>query len=72
MSFAIRIPLPNAKNAQAFQHATEGHVFGSYDLEKQSCVTYCAAVLRAGGIGPDELPKGMKTDEAERWLLSKL
>ncbi|WP_340385415.1 RHS repeat-associated core domain-containing protein [Streptomyces sp. SS7] len=71
LSFAIRIPLPNAKNAQAFQRATDGYVFDPYDLETQSCVTYCAAVLRAGGIGPADLPKGMKTDEVERWLLSK-
>ncbi|WP_079078718.1 RHS repeat-associated core domain-containing protein [Streptomyces sp. DSM 15324] len=71
LSFAIRIPLPNAKNAQAFQRATEGHVFDPYDLDTRSCVTYCADVLRAGGIGPQDLPKGMKTDEIERWLLSK-
>ncbi|MGW0576473.1 polymorphic toxin-type HINT domain-containing protein, partial [Streptomyces sp. NPDC002920] len=71
LSFAIRIPLPNAKNAQAFQKGTEGHTFAPYNLETQSCVTYCADVLRAGGIGPEDLPKGMRTDEVESWLLSK-
>jgi hypothetical protein len=46
----IRIPLPNAARAQAFQKATEGYVFGAYDLQTRSCVTYCLDVLRAGGV----------------------
>lgn len=70
-SFAIRIPLPNAKRAQAYQRGTEGHNFGPYDFDTRSCVTYCADVLRAGGVGPDELPPGMDTDALTGWLFSK-
>jgi hypothetical protein len=43
--FRIRAPLPNAARAQAFQNATEGYVFGPYDLETRSCVTYWAVGL---------------------------
>ena len=46
----IRFNLPNARRAQAFQTATEDYVFGAYDLETRSCVTYCLDVLRAGGV----------------------
>jgi hypothetical protein len=45
----VRIPLPNARNAQNFQLATGGHNFGAYDLGTRSCATYCLDVLRAGG-----------------------
>lgn len=62
--FAVKIRLPNARRAQAYQRATEGHTFGPYDFESQSCVTYCANVLRAGGA---EVPEG-GTLATTRWL----
>lgn len=62
--FPVKIRLPNARRAQAYQRATEGHTFGPYDLESQGCVTYCANVLRAGGV---EVPEG-GTFALTRWL----
>jgi hypothetical protein len=61
----VRIPLLNARNAQNFQLATEGHNFGAYDLETRSCVTYCLDVLRAGGL--EDVP-----DSSYGWRKSTL
>jgi hypothetical protein len=52
----VHFRLPNARRAQAFQRATEGFVFGPYDLETRSCVTYCLDVLEAGGV--EDIPPG--------------
>lgn len=60
----IRIPLPDAAKAQAFQRATEDYVFGPYDLETQSCVTYCGDVLKAGGV--EGIPEN--SSDILRWL----
>ena len=46
----IRINLPNARNALNFQHATEGYIFGPFGEVDLNCVTYCAEVLRRGGV----------------------
>jgi hypothetical protein len=62
--FKIRIPVPNAARAQAYQRATEGYTFGPYDYNYQSCVTYCANVLRAGGV--EGIPED--TNSILRWL----
>jgi hypothetical protein len=67
--FRIRVPLPNAARAQAFQNATEGYVFGPYDLETRSCVTYCADVLRAGGV-PNVPEPSAGWRATTRWLWS--
>ena len=62
----IRIPLPNAARAQQFQIATEDFEFGTYDLDTQSCVTYCGRVLAAGGA--TGLPLG-SSGELLRWII---
>ncbi|WP_331725702.1 polymorphic toxin-type HINT domain-containing protein (plasmid) [Streptomyces xanthophaeus] len=65
--FSIRIPLPDARGAMMHQMRTEGDVFGAYDFDTRSCVTYCVEVLRAGGVTgiPDD------TIAATRWLWSR-
>ncbi len=66
----IRIPLPNAARAQAFQRATEDYVFGAYDLETRSCVTYCLDVLRAGGVeGVPDASVGWR--RSTLWIFSR-
>jgi hypothetical protein len=62
----IRIPLPNPEGSMAFAEVqmmkTERGVYPRYDLDTQSCVTYCAQVLRAGGVGdiPLETMSGIR------------
>ena len=46
----IRIPLPDAANAQAFQRATDDYEFGRYNLQTRSCMIYCGDILKAGGV----------------------
>ncbi|MDX3314913.1 RHS repeat-associated core domain-containing protein [Streptomyces sp. ME08-AFT2] len=50
ITFTVRIPLPKANVAMAYQEVTLGAPLGAYDLATNSCVTYCAKVLRAGGV----------------------
>lgn len=40
-------------------------VYPRYDLDNQSCVTYCAQVLRAGGVS--DIP--LETMSGIKWLL---
>ncbi|MGW1257535.1 hypothetical protein ACWD5Q_20695 [Streptomyces sp. NPDC002513] len=67
----VRIPLPNPEAAMAYAEVqmakTARGVYPSYDLEDQSCVTYCAQVLRAGGIS--DIP--LDTNSALRWLIRR-
>ncbi|WP_344664585.1 RHS repeat-associated core domain-containing protein [Catenulispora yoronensis] len=53
-TFNIKIPLPNADGALAYAEVmmekTAAGTYPSYSLRTQSCVTYCANVLRAGGV----------------------
>nr|WP_269432010.1 polymorphic toxin-type HINT domain-containing protein [Saccharothrix sp. ST-888] len=65
----VRIPLPNPEGAMAFAEvqmakAARG-VYPRYDLDNQSCVTYCAQVLRAGGVS--DIP--LETMSGIKWLL---
>jgi RHS repeat-associated protein len=66
----IRIPLPNAARAQAFQKATEGYTFDRYDLETRSCVTYCLDVLREGGV-KDVPDPSVGWRRSTLWIFSK-
>jgi hypothetical protein len=63
----VRIPLPNASRARSYQDVTLGQDLGAYDRASRSCITYCAEVLRAGGV------KGIPFEEGSRaitnWLL---
>jgi RHS repeat-associated protein len=65
----VRVPLPNAEGALAYAEVmmdkTAKGKYPAYNLRTQSCVTYCANVLRAGGVqGVPSSPRA-----AERWLL---
>jgi hypothetical protein len=66
----VRIQLPNPDGAFAYAEAmlaktARGAYPYDYDVETQSCVTYCAQVLQAGGIS--DIPTD--TWAATRWLI---
>lgn len=46
----VRIPLGDAKNAQNAQIAMEDFNLGPHDDNTNNCVTYCARILRIGGV----------------------
>ncbi|MFI8984652.1 DUF6531 domain-containing protein [Streptomyces antimycoticus] len=64
----VKIRLPNADGALAYVEVqmlkTERGEYPAYSLRSQSCVTYCAKVLEAGGV------KGvpMNPKKAQIWL----
>ncbi|WP_460847784.1 RHS repeat-associated core domain-containing protein [Phytohabitans suffuscus] len=68
----VPIRLPNAGGAMAYSEVmmdkTARGVYPAYSLRTQSCVTYCANVLRAGGV------EGVPTTplEAQRWFFEQL
>ncbi|MCD7444194.1 Rhs family-like protein [Streptomyces lincolnensis] len=49
-TIVVRVPLPNARNAQRAQYAMEDVNLGPHDNDTNNCVTYCARILRAGGV----------------------
>ncbi|MFJ8002532.1 RHS repeat-associated core domain-containing protein [Streptomyces sp. NPDC096310] len=63
----VRIPLPNASRARSWQDVTLGQDLGAYDEAARSCITYCAEVLRAGGV--QGIPIGEGSLEITKWLL---
>ncbi|MYV51200.1 hypothetical protein GT042_01450 [Streptomyces sp. SID3212] len=67
----VRIPLPNAEAAMAYAEVqmakTARGIYPAYDETTQSCVTYCAKVIQAGGVG--EIPS--ETLPATRWLIQR-
>lgn len=65
-TIAVRIQLPRANLAMSYQEVTMGPNLGAYDLGTNSCVTYCARVLRAGGV--TDIPID-STKDATGWLL---
>jgi RHS repeat-associated protein len=70
-TFNVEIPLPNADGALAYAEVmmdkTAQGTYPAYNLRTQSCVTYCANVLRAGGV------EGVPTTPlaAQRWLFEQ-
>ncbi len=71
-SFNVKIPLPDANAALAYVEVmmdkTEQGTYPAYSLRSQSCVTYCANVLRAGGVeGVPRTPKA-----AQEWFFVRL
>jgi len=51
---SLTIPLPNAQAALGYSQSMIGQNTGPYNLQTNSCVTYCGNVLRAGGLNvPD-------------------
>ncbi|MFF4853967.1 RHS repeat-associated core domain-containing protein [Streptomyces rubiginosohelvolus] len=67
----VRVPLPNPGGAMAYAEVmmsrTARGTYPAYNLESQSCVTYCAQVLRAGGVS--DIP--LDTFSATRWLIRR-
>ncbi|KPI07015.1 RHS repeat-associated core domain containing protein-containing protein [Actinobacteria bacterium OK074] len=68
----VKIRLPNVDGAMAYSEVmmdkTAKGMYPAYSLRSQSCVTYCANVLRAGGV------EGVPTtpSAAQRWFIEKL
>ncbi|WP_051854447.1 polymorphic toxin-type HINT domain-containing protein [Streptomyces sp. NRRL B-1347] len=50
-TIVVRVPLPDARNAQRAQYAMEDVNLGPHDNDTNNCVTYCARILKAGGVG---------------------
>ncbi|MFJ6943304.1 RHS repeat-associated core domain-containing protein [Streptomyces wuyuanensis] len=67
----VKIPLSNPQGAMAYAEVmmekTLRGAYPAYNLETQSCVTYCAQVLRAGGVS--DIP--LDTFSATRWLIRR-
>ncbi len=63
----VRIPLPNASRARSYQDVTLGQDLGAYDEATRSCITYCAEVLRQGGVRGIPIEEG--SFEITKWLL---
>ncbi|MEU7384191.1 MULTISPECIES: RHS repeat-associated core domain-containing protein [unclassified Streptomyces] len=63
----VRIPLPNASRARSYQDVTLGQDLGAYDEATRSCITYCAEVLKQGGVGGIPIEEG--SYEITKWLL---
>ncbi|MBV2155147.1 ricin-type beta-trefoil lectin domain protein [Kitasatospora sp. SUK 42] len=67
----VRVPLPRPGGARAAiesaMYKTERGVYPAYSLPEQGCMSYCAGVLRAGGIS--DIPT--HNDEAQAWLLAR-
>ncbi|WP_159392844.1 RHS repeat-associated core domain-containing protein [Streptomyces cyaneogriseus] len=63
----VRIPLPNASRARSYQDVTLGRDLGAYDEATRSCITYCAEVLRAGGVQGIPIEEGSLA--ITRWLI---
>ncbi|MFD5748643.1 polymorphic toxin-type HINT domain-containing protein [Streptomyces sp. NPDC127033] len=51
--------VPNVRAAMRAQQETIGAGLGGYDGIHNSCVTYCVAILRAGGVDIPEGARGM-------------
>jgi hypothetical protein len=68
----VKIRVPNANGAMAYAEVmmdkTAKGTYPAYSLRNQSCVTYCANVLRAGGV------EGVPTTPgaAQKWFIEKL
>lgn len=65
-TIVVRVPLPNARNAQQAQYAMEDVNLGPHDDETNNCVTYCARILRAGGV---DVPAN-ESQNIAGWLLN--
>jgi hypothetical protein len=69
--FDVRIPLPNAKRAVQYAWEeiarTDRGEYPRYSLSRQSCVTYCANVLREGGVNGVPRTPG----KAQEWFMEK-
>ncbi|QDF03898.1 hypothetical protein BHS04_11890 [Myxococcus xanthus] len=60
---SISLTLPNGPGALADAQRKLGAALGEYDPSRNSCVTFCGEILRAGGL---DVPH--KTRDIVRWL----
>lgn len=65
-TIVVRVPLSDAKNAQLAQYAMEDVNLGPHDIDTNNCVTYCARILKAGGV---DIPANDSQNIAG-WLLN--
>ncbi|MFC0526925.1 polymorphic toxin-type HINT domain-containing protein [Phytohabitans kaempferiae] len=56
-AISIKIPLPDGAGARKHQLSGLGADLGPYSTISNSCVTYCVAILRAGGV---DMPEGAR------------
>ncbi|MFG3044351.1 RHS repeat-associated core domain-containing protein [Streptomyces sp. NPDC048241] len=63
----VRVPLPNASRARSYQDVTLGQDLGAYDQHSRSCITYCAEVLKQGGVEGIPIEEG--SNAITRWLI---
>ncbi|MFJ8473186.1 polymorphic toxin-type HINT domain-containing protein [Kitasatospora sp. NPDC094011] len=67
----VKVPLSRPGGARAAiesaMYKTERGDYPAYGLPDQGCMSYCARVLRAGGVS--EIPT--HNDEAQAWLLAR-
>ncbi|MGW6547508.1 hypothetical protein ACWGBH_32370 [Streptomyces massasporeus] len=56
----------NARNAQLAQYAMENMDLGPHDNDRNNCVTYCARILKAGGV---DVP-ATESQNIAGWLLN--
>jgi hypothetical protein len=47
---SCEVELPDPQASQSYQQSTIGEQQGMYDAATNSCLTYCADVLNAGGL----------------------
>jgi hypothetical protein len=59
------IDLPHADKAIDYQYATRDIPRGAFDFPHNNCVTYCADVIRAGGV--HDIPGTI--GEVAKWLI---
>lgn len=66
VSGSVRVDLPDAAAAQAFQRGQVGSSTGTYNVSTTSCLTHACDVLRAGGAN---VPTGAR--DQMKWLRSQ-
>jgi RHS repeat-associated protein len=59
----FEVEVPDGQASQSYQHSTIGEDQGPYDLATDSCLSYCADVLNAGGCNA---PRASR--DFARWL----
>lgn len=60
----FEVDLPNGPGAHKYQDDTAGVAQGAYDVDNNSCLTYCGDVLRHGGLDVPNNSMGLA-----RWLV---
>jgi hypothetical protein len=61
----IEVDLPDAAAARRYQEKTLGKDQGPYDVDTNSCLTYCGDVIRNGGVDVPDTSRALA-----RWLIT--